>query len=105
MPGCGVWPFSCRRQRNQGRFPTGKHMARAVSGRSSLKGRQDWTDGVDGGPAVSFQDTGHMAWDLPCCSWDTQNRGSHGLQVQSTSLGISRTVHEQQVPGTRPCRA
>lgn len=49
MPGCGVWAFSCRQQRNQERFPADKHMARAVSGRSSLKGRQDWTDGVDGG--------------------------------------------------------
>lgn len=49
MPGCGVWPFSGRQQRNQGRFPAGKHTARAVSGRSSLKGRQAWTDGVDRG--------------------------------------------------------
>ena len=53
-----------------------------------------WTDGENWGPAVYFQDTGHMAWGLSYCSSasphpGTQNHCSHGLWVQRTCLGVS----------------
>lgn len=92
VPAEGVWAFSCGHQSNQGIFPAGQHIARAVSGRSPLKGKHDWDRWKEEGGLWCVFGT-QVTWPgasptaaqlLP--TWDTQNHSSHGLWVQSTCL-------------------